>query len=118
MSSQFLIVTVNVKAPIDEKQLKATLDVAIDWVQYMPGSFLLKTTSDASTWYTRLKAVFGTENQFLITKADPSQQQGWISEWVWDWIRKNETQAKQPDASERPIEREQTTRPEEAFART
>ncbi|MDA0073445.1 hypothetical protein OFT50_15395 [Brachyspira hyodysenteriae] len=37
---------------IEWKQFKEKIDLAIDWLKIMPNSFILRTTSSTSVWYT------------------------------------------------------------------
>lgn len=117
MASQFLIINIHLCEEVEQDKFKKVLDKALDWVQCLPNSYIVKTTSDPDKWYVRLRQALGTENQFFVSVVDLTQRQGWLADWVWDWIMKNEPNVKQPDNPQRQTEQERAARPEEMVAR-
>ena len=90
MSAQFMIITISNPRGIegDEEAIKQTFEKALDWIQYSPGCFIVKTTSDVQKWYARLDKVLGHDYQYFICEINLSRRQGWLSKSVWEWIRK------------------------------
>jgi hypothetical protein len=71
-------------APLQEQ-----LNNALDWVRYAPNCYILYTTTDAQTWYSRLKAIVHADDSILIVEINLTNRQGWLPKYVWDWINKD-----------------------------
>ncbi|MCZ7358136.1 MAG: hypothetical protein O8C66_09470 [Candidatus Methanoperedens sp.] len=90
MSAQFLHISFNFNSDIDQKALKKKFDKALDWIQYLPNCWIVKTSRGAQKWYERLKPLLGPKDHIFICKLDLSERQGWLPKWIWEWIQKND----------------------------
>ena len=86
----FYILTINPRDEYSTKNLKTKLNQALDWVQIMPNTFIIKSTSDKEKWYSRLKPVL-EDNTFFLVEIQLENRTGWLPNWIWDWIVKHET---------------------------
>lgn len=86
--AQFLHVSFNFKSEVNKDALKKQFDLALDWAHYMPNCWLLYTTSDPDTWYSRLKSLLSDQDHLFIVKIDKSVRNGWLPKWVWEWLNK------------------------------
>ena len=75
------------KAGVTETQVQTKMNLAVDWYKYSGYCWVLKTTSDAAKWQTRLKPLVEPDGTLLIFKLDPSQRQGWLSKEFWEWLK-------------------------------
>ncbi|MDZ4726548.1 MAG: hypothetical protein SH817_10340 [Leptospira sp.] len=82
----FYILTINFTKPFHEKVLVGRLNKSLDWIQIMPGVFIIKSNSDIKTWYDRLSTALN-KNQFFIVEIDLSVRNGWLPKSAWDWIK-------------------------------
>lgn len=63
----FLIVNIHLCEEVEQDKFKAALDKALDWVQCLPNSYIVKTTSDPNKWYVRLRqALVVSQGKFCI----------------------------------------------------
>lgn len=83
------LLTINPQQIYSPDELKAKLDIAVDWVKLMPNVFLVFSTSDLDKWYSRLKPVLG-DNQFFMadTNIEYKKCTGWLYESTWDSVKK------------------------------
>jgi hypothetical protein len=89
MSKRILHVSFHPEAkPPAEDVLVAVLNRAPDWVEYAPSRWLLWTSVSTKTWYARFRQVAGKDGALLIFSADFSEYDGYLSQRVWDWLRK------------------------------
>lgn len=77
------------KAGVTTEQVTESMNLALDWYKYSDYCWVVKTTSDAAKWQTRLRPLVEPDGTLLIFKLDPSQRQGWIAKGFWDWLRKS-----------------------------
>ena len=78
------------KAGINEDQVKEKMNLAVDWYKYSDYCWILKSTSDAAKWQTRLKPLVQPGGTLLILKIDPTQRQGWIAKSFWEWLKEGD----------------------------
>lgn len=76
------------KTGVTQNQVKEKMNLALDWYKYSEYSWIIKTSSDAAKWQTRLRPLVEPDGTLLIIKIDPSQHQGWIAKGFWDWLKK------------------------------
>jgi hypothetical protein len=74
------------KAGVTQEQVEEKMNLALDWYKYAANSWIVKTTSDAAKWQTRLKPLVEPDGTLLILKIDPSDRQGWIAKGFWEWL--------------------------------
>ena len=91
MKGQFLHVGFKWVGPPKTAELKPVFSKAVDWVRYAPNCWILYTTSSARVWKERVKPHLGDEDSVLIVKLDPSERNGLLPRWVWDWFKKPRT---------------------------
>lgn len=83
-----LLLSIDVTQDYDTKLLKEQLDLALDWLRVVPGTYFLYTNSDVDKWFNRIKKAL-PNNRFMITKIDISNNDyvGYLPTEKWDWIR-------------------------------
>lgn len=74
-------------APKIEELLPA-FNQALDWVRYAPNCWIVWTTSSTEKWFARLKPHLTDDDHMLIATLDLQDYNGWLPQWVWDWITK------------------------------
>jgi hypothetical protein len=67
-------------------ELKTALAYLGDWVKYSQGGWILWTDASLDQIYYAIKPLVAPTDQFLIAGIDLSQKQGWMPQWIWDWI--------------------------------
>ena len=72
----FIIVSTEFREPVDPKKFIATLDKAIDWIQFMPTEWLLWTTSSSEKWYTRMKQYTKPGNRVFVCAVNIEDRSG------------------------------------------
>jgi hypothetical protein len=86
------MVVMDARKRYDVEALVGKLDLAVDWVQVVPSSWLLWTTSSPAKWMERLRKVLPEDTTILITQINPDERAGVVDEVVATFLRK--TQAK------------------------
>jgi hypothetical protein len=81
------------------KAIEEVLNKAKDWYRYAPNCWIIYTGKDAKTWGERLRDVPGMKDHagFLICEIQVDQKDkrdGWLSQDVWDWIKRDRIRAK------------------------
>jgi hypothetical protein len=87
--TSYLHVFLRPKAGVTQEAIKKKMNLAIDWYKYSDYCWLLKTTSNAIKWQSRLKPLVEPTGSLLIVEIDPAKRAGWISRSVWDWFKKH-----------------------------
>lgn len=80
----------------DIAKVDAALDqIAPDWLRYSPNTWLLYTDKSAQIIFDQMRPNFigifsgGLTDQFMVSTLDISQGvQGWMPQFVWDWINR------------------------------
>jgi len=76
------------KAGVTEEQIKAKMNLAVDWYKYSDTNWIVKTTSDTAKWQTRLKPLVEPSGALLILPIDTAaKRQGWMVKSFWEWMR-------------------------------
>lgn len=75
------------KVGVTEDQVQKKMNLAVDWYKYSEYCWVVKTTSDAAKWQTRLKPLVEPNGTLLILKIDPTKRQGWIAKGFWEWLK-------------------------------
>lgn len=87
--SSFYHIFLQPKAGISEQQISEKMNLAVDWYRYSEYCWIVKTTSTASKWNTRLKPFVEPGGNLLIVKLDPSERQGWMAKSFWSWLKES-----------------------------
>jgi len=66
--------------------LKPVLASVGDWIKYSHSSWIVWTDKSVDQIYAIIKPKLGPNDQFLVAPIDLSQKQGWMAQWIWDWI--------------------------------
>ena len=94
MAAQLFHIFIKPKNGITEDQVKAQMNLAVDWYKYSDYCWVVKTTSNPAKWQTRLKPLVETTGRLLIIKIDPTERQGWMDKSFWAWLRDDTTKNK------------------------
>jgi len=84
---QFYIVYMHVNPDVTPDDVKKKMDLAVDWFRIDPKVWVVYTTSNAEKWHARLEPLVVPDGNLLINKLDMSDQQGWITERFWEWLK-------------------------------
>lgn len=90
MPSQSLLhIFIKPKIGVTDEQVKAKINLAVDWYKYSEYCWIVKTTSDSAKWQTRLKPLVDDKTgSLLILPIDKdTKRQGWMIKGFWDWIK-------------------------------
>lgn len=74
---------------VTPEEVQTKFDLAITWYKYGTECWIIKTTSDAAKWQTRLKPLVDPGGSLLIFKLDPTDRQGWFAKSFWEWLKEN-----------------------------
>lgn len=94
MATSFYHVYLKPKPGITEEQVKEQMNLAVDWYKYADYCWVVKSTSEAGKWQTRLKPLVEPGGNLLILGMDPATRQGWMAKGFWEWL----TNARKPPA--------------------
>jgi len=60
------------------------------WWHYFETTWIVRSDENSNQIYERLSPFVGTTVEYLlIVKIDPNDEQGWLPQEAWDWIRNN-----------------------------
>lgn len=85
--SEFLHVFVTPRAGQTREQLEVKLNLALDWLRYGEGLYVVYTKSDVATWKRRLREFVKPDGFLFICRLDIKKCQGWMSREFWEWIK-------------------------------
>ncbi len=88
--ASFYHVFLKPNAGVTEEQIKAKMDLALEWYKYSDFNWIVCTTSDAAKWQARLLPFAQPDGILLIMKLDPTSRQGWIAKSFWTWLKENQ----------------------------
>jgi hypothetical protein len=91
MNARFLHIAFDWSGEPKISDIKPAFDHAIDWVRYAPNCWIVWTTSDPERWFERLKPYLDEKDSLFICAIDINIRQGWLSQTIWDWIKKKRT---------------------------
>lgn len=68
--------------------------MSIDWIQYVPGHWLINTTQTASQISELLTRLIGTAqiSTLVVLRVNPADRQGLASPELWAWLKKYDNQ--------------------------
>ncbi len=87
--SNFLHVAFRWHGPVKAEELEPTFNAAEDWLRYAPNCWILWTKSSAQEWHRKLKPFLSEKDHMFICRLDMSDRQGWLPQWIWDWMNKS-----------------------------
>ena len=70
------MIVVDAGEAYDLGALTNKLDLAIDWIQILPSSWLVYTTTSAQKWVDRLKTVLPSETTYFAAEVSTSDWAG------------------------------------------
>ena len=86
-TAEFLHIFVSPKAGVTQDQLEDKLSLAVDWLRYGEGVYVVYTTSDVDTWKRRLIEFVKPDGCLFICKLDIKKRQGWMMKDFWEGIK-------------------------------
>jgi hypothetical protein len=87
MELSYFHIFIRPKTGVTDETVKSKMDLAVDWFKYSEYCWVVKSTSSAAKWQTRLKPLAEGGGVLLIFKVDLSERQGWIAKGFWTWLR-------------------------------
>jgi hypothetical protein len=95
---RFLHIGFAFPGPPKMRDLEPVLSTLGDWVRYSATSWILWTDKPTTELFLRIKPHLDAADQFLIAKIDPDDSIGWLSPWIWTWMRSKGVQVVQGNA--------------------
>ncbi len=74
------------------KALEPAFDQIGNWIRYAGNCWIVWTDKSPDQIFQILKPRIGENDQFLIAPLDLTTHQGWMPQWVWDWINSKQYQ--------------------------
>ncbi|MBS1041463.1 hypothetical protein JK203_11500 [Gluconobacter cerinus] len=68
-------------------------NLAYDWFRVDSGFYILYSSKNSSTWYTRIGKLFETKPNMFFCRLDISDRQGWMTKSFWEWIKEKKPPA-------------------------
>lgn len=72
---------------IDDDDIKAKMDLCLDWYKYGAESWLVKSNISIASLKDRFKPLVEPEGFLLIFEVQASSYKGWMPKSVWVWIK-------------------------------
>ena len=91
--ANFYHVYIRSKKDVTYEQVKAKMDLSVDWFRCTTQVWVLYSTSRIAKWQERLLPLVDPDGNLFICKLDMSESNGWMSQEFWDWIDKNQKKA-------------------------
>jgi hypothetical protein len=85
--ARFYHVMLRPKPGVSLDQVRAKMNLAIDWFYYGENCWILYTTSNAAKWYERLSNLVRPGGNVFICRLDVSDRNGWINKELWAWLK-------------------------------
>jgi hypothetical protein len=82
------------KEGVTEDEIQAKMNKALDWFRYDDKCWLVYTSSDQDKWYVRLSPLVKPGGHALIWRLSMSHYKGWMTNRLWEWIRKCKSRKK------------------------
>jgi hypothetical protein len=87
MAHKYLHVTLLFSGPRPpENMLVAAFSLADDWLKYANDCWIIWTARPASDWFYIFKNILGPNDMMLIVGLDMQERNGWMPQWIWEWI--------------------------------
>lgn len=87
MAARFLFIQLPTLAAVDANKIKPVLDLALDWIEVSPNSWVVWTTSSAEKWYGRIAKRFGEKTRIFVIRIDPADRHGWMPKSFWEFFK-------------------------------
>lgn len=89
MKSRYLHMAFNFQNGAKTTELEPIINgMADDWLRYSPNCWVLWTSRPASDFLYVLRPYIGPNDTVLIAALDMSDRNGWLPQWMWEWIDK------------------------------
>jgi hypothetical protein len=85
------------KKDMDSKRIEKKFDLALDWFRFNSTCWIVYSSKDAETWYSRLKEFVNPGGKLFVCRLDPSDRQGWLPKPFWDWLKEKEHSASEAE---------------------
>lgn len=72
-----------------QQQVEEVMNKGRDWYRYATGLYIAYSTVDADKWMARLRPLVEPNGSLLIWRLHPTESNGWMTEDLWEWIRKD-----------------------------
>jgi hypothetical protein len=79
------------KLGVSREQVERKLDLALDWIRYTDGCYLVYSSHSTGLWNIRLKPLVQNGGHVLILDIDPHAYHGWMPKDLWPWLNDKKT---------------------------
>jgi hypothetical protein len=79
-------ISIDFRSDFDMDEVEKVLRKSIRWINCMPNSWLVLSSSNADRWWARLHPLLGDTDTMLICEVNPDTIQCWIQKWKIDWM--------------------------------
>src|SRR5216684_7282405 len=70
--------------------------ISEDWCRFSPTAWLVWTARPASDFFYALKPSLGPRDSMLIIGVDMNDRNGWMPQWIWEWMDRRRQLAPPP----------------------
>lgn len=88
-------ISIDFQGDADLEGLEKVLNKSIRWIESMPNSWLVLSSSNADRWWARLHPLLGDNDTMLICEIDPDTIQCWLQQWKIEWMTEARKQIRQ-----------------------
>jgi hypothetical protein len=85
---KFYHVFMRLRPGVTLEQAEVRMNLSVDWFRYDVHNWLVYSTSDADTLWSRFKPLIEPEGLLLVCEINVQNKNGWMSKSVWDWLNK------------------------------
>jgi hypothetical protein len=86
--ANFYVVYIDRLPDVEYDSVKEKMNLSRSWYRITERLWVLNTTSNSEKWFARLSPFVKDTGSLLICKLDMSDNQGWMNEKFWAWVRK------------------------------
>ena len=73
---------------VSDLDVKAKMDLAIDWLKYSGECWIVWTSVDKDKLKERFSPLVKPNGKLVLLKVDPSEYGGFAASETWAWLRK------------------------------
>ena len=91
--ADFYVIFIETKKGTEAAEVRAKMDLALDWFRITPNLWIVHTSSDVDKWQIRLKPLVQPDGALFISRLNIEESNGWMIDDFWVWINKKKTRS-------------------------
>jgi hypothetical protein len=88
MAHKYYNVTIHTTVPKSDQVQKLLDPLTDDWMRYAPNGWLVYSSLSAHDIAYKIHAPLTKEEILFVVEINLQNRQGWLHQWMWDWIKK------------------------------